>query len=436
MTQTSKLGSEDRTLWTADGGALSAGDETASAVGVVWDDALTGYDFGPRHPMAPIRLGLTMLLSRSLGILPGDCVGLPAPIASDQDLMTIHDPAYVQAVRLASADPPREMRKRLAKEWGIGTSDVPMFAGMHEASARLVGGTSAAVDAVLNGRCSRAVNIAGGMHHAMPARASGFCVYNDISVGIARALAAGMRRVVYLDLDVHHGDGVERAFWNDPRVVTISVHESGTTLFPGTGFIQDAGGSDALGSALNIPLPPHVNADGWVRAVCATVPALVRAIGPDLLISQHGCDTHACDPLGHLDVTIEAQRYVALMVRDLAREVCSGRWVALGGGGYGVDTVVPRAWTHLLAVVSGHDLDPGRAAPAEYVDAARDLIVRHNLVSHKPLPLPELLTMGDGRAVRAREWADGFDPADPLDRAVMAARRAHFPEWGLDPLYD
>jgi len=399
--------------------------------GVVWDPSLLAYDFGPMHPMAPIRLHLTALLARTAGLLDRPGVRLIAPqVAEDAQLALVHEPEYLDAVRRASRPEELSSRDELIS-FGIGGDDVPAFAGMHEASARIVGGTLAAVDAIRAGTVRRAVNFAGGMHHAKPSRAAGFCVYNDAAVAIAHALAQGEERVLYVDLDVHHGDGVEMALWDEPRAVTLSVHESGEHLFPGTGFVQDAGGPGAPGSAINVPLPPRTDASGWLRAIEAVLPPLVAAIRPTLLVTQHGADTHRVDPLADLRVTLEAQREAMILLRDLADEHTQGRWLSLGGGGYSVIDVVPRSWAHLLAVVTGDPLDPQDPLPPAYLEGSRALL--------GPMGMAEVRRgehFGDGVPLTRRPWSAGYDPEDAVDRAVQAARRGAFPEWGLDPYLD
>ena len=403
-------------------------------VGIVWEDALREYDFGPFHPMAPIRLELTRILAGAAGLLDRDGVRiLPAPVASDAQLAAVHDPELLEAVRRASAGFEGLTAEDLDEliSFGIGGDDVPPFAGMHTASARIAGGSLAAVDAILDGSVTRAVNVAGGLHHAKPASTSGFCVYNDAALAVRRALDAGEERVMYVDVDVHHGDGVERALWDEPRAVTLSVHETGERLFPGTGFVQDTGGPNATGTAINVPLPPRTTADGWVRAIRATVPALVRAVRPTLLVTQHGADTHRSDPLADFSVTLEAQREVMMLMRALADEVCGGRWLALGGGGYAVIDVVPRSWTHLLAVATGAPIGPSAPLPQDFLEAAARARAEHGLS-----PDPAIVRFGDDRPLAVRDWEDGYDPEDPLDRAVQAARRGAFPDWGLDPFLD
>jgi acetoin utilization protein AcuC len=254
-------------------------------------------------------------------------------------------------------------------------------------------------------------------------RASGFCVYNDVAVGIQWLLDQGAKRVAYVDVDVHHGDGVEQIFWDDPRVLTISLHETGQMLFPGTGFPDDLGGEGAEGAAVNVALPPGTADAGWLRAFHAVVPELVREFAPDVLVTQHGCDSHAADPLAHLMLSVDGQRAAYLALHDLAHEAAGGRWVATGGGGYALVEVVPRAWTHLLAIVGGAPLDPATETPESW---------RAYVHERTRVVAPTALT--DGHVPGYRPWADGYDPETWLDRAVNATRHAVYPLHGLDPL--
>ena len=240
----------------------------AGPLTLAWDDRLTGYDFGPGHPLAPVRVELTMALSRELGVLELPSVSLVDPAPADMDELTlVHDPAYIDAVRQAGRDGLGNLR------YGLGTPDNPVFAGMHEASALVAGATLAAARAVWRGEALHAANIAGGLHHAMRRSASGFCVYNDPAIAISWLLDAGAQRVAYVDLDVHHGDGVQAAFYHDPRVLTISLHEHPATLFPGTGLASEIGSGDGRGYAVNMPLPAFTGDAGWLRAFDAVVPA-------------------------------------------------------------------------------------------------------------------------------------------------------------------
>jgi acetoin utilization protein AcuC len=384
----------------------------SSSTLVVWDDVFTSYDFGPSHPLRPLRLELTIALARQLGVLDRPGVEVRAPVAADDStLELVHDPSYVGAVKRA----PDDLLGRLGARYGLGTGDNPVFPRMHEAASLVTGATVDAARAVWQGTHQHAVNISGGLHHAMRDRASGFCVYDDPAVAIAWLLQAGAQRVAYVDVDVHHGDGVEAAFYDDPRVLTISLHESGRTLFPGTGWADQVGGPGAEGSNVNVALPMGTDDAGWLKAFHAVVPPALRAFRPQVLVTQHGCDTHALDPLAHLLLSVDGQRATYAALHGLAHELCGGRWVAMGGGGYEPVQVVPRAWTHLLAEATGGPVDG--ATPGDWRDLAR---ARGGELA------PTSLT--DGKAVAWDEWSDGDDP---VDRAVRETVRHVFPHLGL-----
>ena len=385
---------------------------------VVWDDVMSGYDFGPSHPMRPMRLRLTMALARELGVLDTPGIDVRAPVAATDDvLQLVHDPLYVASVRRA----PDDLLGRLSLRWGLGTGDNPVFPRMHEVSALVTGASVDAARAVWEGTHEHAVNISGGLHHAMKDRASGFCVYDDPAVAIAWLLAQGAQRVAYVDVDVHHGDGVQAAFWDDPRVMTVSLHESGRTLFPGTGFPDESGGPHAVGTSVNVAIPAGTGDAGWLRAFDAVVPPVLRAFDPQVLVTQHGCDTHALDPLANLVMSIDGQRVAAKALHALAHELCGGRWVALGGGGYEPVQVVPRAWTHLLAEVAGTRVDG--ATPNDWRALAAEL-------GHEAGPT----SLTDGVSAEWTPWEGGPGDDTVLDRAVLATRQEVFPHLGLDPL--
>ncbi len=389
-------------------------------VAVVWSSDLLGYDFGPQHPMAPLRLEMTWRLAGDLGLVELDQVELVgAEPADDATLGLVHTAGYIEAVRRAGETLAPDL------DHGLGTADNPVFADMHTAAARIVGASVTQALAVWRGEADHAVNLAGGMHHAMADHASGFCLYNDAAVAIAALLDAGARRVAYVDVDAHHGDGVERAFWDDPRVLTCSVHESGHTLFPGTGHPGDHGGPAARGHAVNVALPSGTSDAKWLRAVESVVPALVRAFRPDVVVSQHGCDAHGLDPLTNLSVSVDAQRRAMEVVHDLAHEVAGGRWLALGGGGYAVARVVPRVWTHLIGIAAHAPVAPETPVPEVWREHGAQVF---------GFAMPT--TMSDGPLPRVRDWAGGYDPGDPVDRAILAARTAAFEHHDLDPLLD
>ncbi len=386
----------------------------SGAACLVFDDELTAYDFGPAHPMSPVRVELTIRLARALGILDRLEV-IPAPTATDDELRLVHSADYLDAVKKISADP-----YQVDLLHGLGTDDNPTFARMHEASAHIVGATLEATRQVWQGQALHAANITGGLHHAMADTASGFCIYNDPAIAIAWLLREGAERVAYVDIDVHHGDGVQASFYDDPRVLTISLHESPRTLFPGTGDPSESGGPGAEGTAVNVAMPPGTGDGGWLRAFHAVVPPLLRAFGPTVIVSQHGCDSHMDDPLAHLMLSIDGQRAAHVALHDLAHEVADGRWLVTGGGGYAVVDVVPRTWSHLLGVVSGSPIDPETPTPEVW---------RRYVAERTGRQAPE--TMSDGRVPAYDAWDVGYDPDSWLDRCVEQTRKAVFPAHGI-----
>jgi acetoin utilization protein AcuC len=389
----------------------------AGPLTLAWDERLTEYDFGPGHPLAPVRVELTMALARELGVLalPSVSVLAPQPARLDE-LELVHDAAYIDAVRQAGRDGLGHGR------YGLGTPDNPVFFGMHEASALVAGATLAAARAVWRGEAPHAANIAGGLHHAMRRSASGFCIYNDPAIAIAWMLAEGAQRIAYVDVDVHHGDGVQAAFYDDPRVLTVSLHEHPATLFPGTGLASEIGTGDGRGYAVNVALPAGTGDAGWLRAFDAVVPPLLRSFRPEVLVSQHGCDSHRLDPLAHLELSVDAQRRAVVMIHDLAHETAGGRWLFTGGGGYELVQVVPRSWTHLLAVAAGRPVDPGLAVPASWRSLAADRAGED---------APSVMT--DGESADYVPVAAGIHPGDRIDASIINTTRAAFAWHGLQP---
>lgn len=381
-------------------------------VGFVWDDELRHYDFGPGHPLAPVRVQLAYRLSRDSGLLDNPGLSTITPVQLPDGLLaSVHDDDFIEAVRREDAG-----------SHGLGTDDVPVFQDMHVHAERVCGATLAATQAVYRGDVDHAVNFAGGLHHSMPDRASGFCVYNDLAVGIKWLLDQGVERVAYVDVDVHHGDGVQQHFWDDPRVLTISLHESPRTLFPGTGWPTEIGGPGAEGTAINVALPPGTADNGWLRAFDAIVPPALRAFEPQILVSQQGCDSHFQDPLAHMSLSLEGQRMSYQQLHRLAHRYTDGRWIATGGGGYEWVDVVPVAWTHLLAEALDEPIDPAAETPEAFRSLVRDV-----------LKVDPPLTMGNGREPWVRSWETGYNPDDPIDATVLATRRAAFPHLGIDP---
>ncbi|HWB72013.1 MAG TPA: acetoin utilization protein AcuC [Egibacteraceae bacterium] len=333
----------------------------------IWQDEGLRYDFGPAHPLKPVRVELTVALIRACGLTEADGVDtLPNAPFGDDDVRRIHEADYVDAVKRQSKRPTGDFAH------GLGPGDNPVFEGMHEASLQVCGASVAAAQAVWEGRVAHAFNPAGGLHHAMPRRASGFCIYNDPAAGIEWLLRNGVERVGYVDVDTHHGDGVQEIFYDDPRVLTVSLHESGRYLFPGTGFPDEVGAGDARGSSLNVPLAPMTPGEVWLEAFDAVVPPALEAYRPQVLVTQLGCDTHITDPLAHLALTTNDYAAIASRLHDLAHRHAAGRWVATGGGGYQVASVVPRAWTIYFAELAGAEL-PERL-PDDWLQLAKDRV--------------------------------------------------------------
>lgn len=388
-------------------------------VGFVWDDRLEAYDFGHGHPLSPIRQELAYRLIEEFGILGAANVERSGPVTLGEieDVLRVHSVPYVQAVQRASVDP-----GFVDLDFGLGNADNPVFAGMHDASLRVCGATMAATASVHSGAVQHAINLAGGLHHAMPAMAEGFCIYNDIGVAIGWLLAQGVERIAYVDVDVHHGDGVQAMFYDDPRVLTISVHESPETLFPHTGYPSEAGGPNALGTAVNLALPAGTGDQGFLRGLNAVVPDVLKAYRPQILITQQGVDMHLEDPLAHLTVSLDGLRVAMSSLHRWAHRYAGGRWVVLGGGGYSWENVVPRAWTHLVAEVVGAPIEPTTLLPDSFVE-----YVHHALGARPPA------RMTDGRDPWAKPLEQGFDPDDAVDAAILATRAAVFPAWGLEP---
>ncbi|HEX7248698.1 MAG TPA: acetoin utilization protein AcuC [Actinomycetota bacterium] len=338
----------------------------SGTAGLVVVPEAEGYDHGPGHPLRPARVLLTWALIEAYGMFGRETViRLDAGAADDETLGLVHTQEYIDATRNAGHG--------LDGPWtrfGYGPGDNPIFDRMHEAAAVVAGASVEAARAVLAGDVAHAFNAPGGLHHAMPDRASGFCVYDDPALAMAWLLTQGVERIAYVDVDVHHGDGPQAIFWNDPRVLTISIHEHAPELgfFPGTGSLTETGGASAPGSVANVPLAPGTADAGWLEAFREVVVPAVRAFGPDVLVTQLGCDTHESDPLAHLRLTTNAYRATASMLHELAHEAAGGRWVATGGGGYQWARVVPRAWTIYFSEMA--DVPVRDELPAAWIERA------------------------------------------------------------------
>ncbi len=324
--------------------------ESVSLVTV--EDIARAYDFGSSHPLRPERVLLTYEAVRALHLTDlGNVAEVGSRDATEAEICAVHDRELVAVVKGIDDGSIEESR---GLRFGLGTPDDPLFAGMHNASAAVAGASIVAAELVVSGKAQHAFNPAGGLHHARRSEASGFCIYNDPAIAIAKVLSLHPEwRVMYVDVDVHHGDGVQWIFYEDPRVLTVSLHQSGKWLYPGTGFEDEIGEGRARGTSANIPLPPNTDGDDYLWALEHVVPVLARAFRPDLVFTQLGADTHHGDPLANLALTLAAYPKMAAILHDVAHEVCAGRWVATGGGGYQHDTIVPKVWAIHFAEMCG-----------------------------------------------------------------------------------
>ena len=340
------------------------------------------YDFRSDHALREERVKLARDLIEALGLLSGAEERKPEP-AGDADVLAVHDATYVRVLKRLSEWPGVS-----EPDFGLEPGDNPPFRGMYDAALLQAGATLLACDLVVRGNATRAYNLGGGFHHAMPRRASGFCILNDIAIGIHHLLETGIRRVLYVDIDGHHGDGVQAMFYRDARVLTISLHEDGRFLFPGTGSVAELGEGEGRGYSVNVPLPPHTSDLSWTKAFDSVVMPLAEAFRPEVLLTQTGADAHTTDPLTHLDLTTESYEHAGGRFDEIARRWCEDRWVAVGGGGYDV-TTVPRVWTLLFGALVRRR--PANALPEDWLRECRQLARREpkDGTLRDPLSVPE-----------------------------------------------
>ncbi|WP_277674440.1 acetoin utilization protein AcuC [Piscibacillus halophilus] len=321
----------------------------------VYSNDFNQYKFREDHPFDQLRVTLTYELLKSAGTLTDDQV-IPPRMATDEEIKTVHHPNYVDAVKRAGIN---QLTESEALEYGIGTEDTPIFPKMHEAASLLVGGTLSAVDAVLKNGFKHAVNLGGGLHHGFVRKASGFCVYNDAAIAIKYIRELTDYKVLYIDTDAHHGDGVQWIFYDDPNVCTLSIHETGRYLFPGTGTTNERGRLDGYGYSFNIPLDAFTEDESFIEVYKRSIKEIAEYFKPDIIITQNGADAHAYDPLTHLCSTMETYEVIPKLAHEIAHTYCDGRWIALGGGGYDMWRVVPRAWGQVWNIAAKSEILTG-----------------------------------------------------------------------------
>ena len=324
-------------------------------VGIVYSETFQQYDFGPTHPLKPTRLKLTYELMKAIGLLSAQNVQVISPReATREDLLLFHQEEYLRYVKRMSD----------AGTGYLDMGDTPVFKGCYEASALATGASLTAVDSVMSGQVTHAINIAGGLHHAHPDRASGFCIFNDPAICIAHLKKKyGLERILYLDVDAHHGDGVMYGFYSDPAVLDIDFHEDGRHLFPGTGFVKEVGADKAVGLKVNVPLSPFAGDDTYIELFEKIVPAAVSKYRPQILLLQCGADSHANDLLAHLQITTKTYRKVVEAVHRMAHEIADSRLVVFGGGGYNIANVA-RTWAVAACVLA--NFEPPKVTPPEW----------------------------------------------------------------------
>jgi acetoin utilization protein AcuC len=365
----------------------------------IYNENEIDYKFNDEHPFNQQRLILTVDLLRKAGALPASALRMPRT-ASQHELLRVHTGPYIEAVKALSLPVPEDSWIREAGRFGLDTDDTPFFPGMHDITSNVVGGSITAADLVMSGEAPHALHLGGGLHHAMRNKGAGFCVYNDASAAIAHIKDTYGAKVLYVDTDVHHGDGVQWSFYTDPQVCTLSIHETGKYLFPSTGAVSERGEGDAFGTCVNIPVEPFTEDESWLECFGEVLTSAISRFQPDVIVSQHGCDAHAFDPLAHVHCSMRVYKAMPELIHSLAHQWCDGRWIALGGGGYDIWRVVPRAWSMLWLVMSEHALidqleaKPQLELPQAWLDAWQGL---------SPGPLP-------------RTWLDPVDTWEPIPR--------------------
>jgi acetoin utilization protein AcuC len=365
----------------------------------VYDEHETEYKFNDDHPFNQKRLLLTVDLLRKAGALPDELV-IPPSITDEEHLLRVHNPSYVNAVKALSAPQPDPDWIKRAGMFGLDTEDTPYFPNMHEVSALVVGGSISAAEAVMTGKADHALHLGGGLHHATRNKGSGFCVYNDAAAAIAYIKHKYDAKVLYVDTDVHHGDGVQWLFYTEPAVLTFSIHETGKYLFPGTGAVNERGEGAAFGTSVNVPVEPYTEDESWLECFTDVLYRAIRHFRPDVIVSQHGCDAHAFDPLAHIHCSMNIYKEMPSLLHKLAHEQCSGRWIALGGGGYDIWRVVPRAWSLLWLEMSDHP-------------------IVHELAGNPLMPLPEewlCRWQKESPVALPTTWLDNKDAWEPMPR--------------------
>ena len=354
----------------------------------IYSDDMLAYKFNDEHPFNQQRVKMTLDLLKKCSAIHEQQIKEPSP-ASDEEIALVHDKTYIEAVKRAGKG---KLDLKTAGKYGLGTEDTPIFQNMHDASALIAGGTLLAAEQVMEGHADHALNLAGGLHHGLRGKASGFCVYNDCSIAIQWIRENYNARILYIDTDAHHGDGVQWTFYDDPNVCTISIHETGRYLFPGTGNYSERGQGSGYGSAFNVPVDAFTEDDSWLHIYKTLVKEVAEYFQPDVIVTQNGVDAHYYDPLTHLSLSMKSFDIVPRLAHELAHHYCGGRWIAVGGGGYDIWRVVPRAWGKIWLAMN--EMEVSGPLPQNWLDQWQPL---------SPYPLPTI-------------WEDPDDLYEPIPR--------------------
>ncbi|WP_238100976.1 acetoin utilization protein AcuC [Staphylococcus massiliensis] len=332
---------------------------TINKTGYVYATSLLQYRFHDKHPFNQMRLKLTTELLLETGHLNTSHIITPR-IATDDELALIHKYDYIEAIKRGSRG---ILAFDEAEKYGLGSDDTSQFKDMHEHSARIVGGALSLVDAIMNGEIKNGCHLGGGLHHSLPGRANGFCIYNDIAVAAKYLETKFSQRVLVIDTDAHHGDGTQWSFYTDEKVLNYSIHETGKFLFPGSGHYTERGKDKGFGYSINLPLEPYTEDESFMEVFKSTLHNVAASFKPDIILSVHGSDIHYSDPLTHLHCTLDTLYHIPYVIKELADTYTDGKVIMFGGGGYNIWRVVPRTWSHVFLSLIDEPIQHGLLPP-------------------------------------------------------------------------
>ncbi|ARJ50022.1 acetoin utilization protein AcuC [Staphylococcus lutrae] len=343
--------------------------------GYVYADSLLRYRFHNKHPFNQMRVKLTTELLLSTGFLSKDQIIVPRQATVDE-IATIHKYDYIQAVIRGEKN---LLRPDEQQKYGLGDEDTHVFSRIHRSTATIIGGGLNLIDAIMSGKFRNGCHLGGGLHHAHEGRASGFCVYNDAAIYIKYLNEKYHQRVLYIDTDAHHGDGVQWSFYTSNQVMNYSIHETGKFLFPGSGHYTERGAEEGFGYCINLPLEPYTEHDSFIEVFTKTLYQVVDSFKPDFIVSVIGSDIHYLDPLTHMSCNLNTLYDIPYIITDIAETYCNGKVIMLGGGGYNIWRVVPRAWSHIYFSLIHQPRLTGRL-PEKWLNKWKQ---------YSPVPIPE-----------------------------------------------